>query len=147
MRLRSPGKVSEWLLIAADFPRTFYGLLAQRALGMDIAGPKPRQRLDRAQSQRLLADPAARRAVALLQTGERARAESELARLDGDGDEALAAALSALNDAAGFPAHAMRVPRGKSGGRQKVALPEGYLDDLSDATPPGAEAESTISGG
>jgi soluble lytic murein transglycosylase-like protein len=111
LRLRNPGKVSRWLLIAADFPRTFYGLLAQRALGMDIAGPKPRQRLDRAQSQRLLADPAARRAVALLQTGERARAESELARLDGDGDEALAAALSALNDAAGFPAHAMRLAR------------------------------------
>ena len=41
----------------------------------------------------------------------------------------------------------MRVPRGKSGGRQKVALPEGYLDDLSDATPPGAEAEDPASGG
>jgi soluble lytic murein transglycosylase-like protein len=111
LRLRNPGKVSEWLLIAADFPRTFYGLLAQRALGMDIDGPKPRQRLGRAQSQRLLADPAARRAVALLQAGERDRAESELARLDGDGDETLAAALSALNDAAGFPAHAMRLAR------------------------------------
>jgi soluble lytic murein transglycosylase-like protein len=111
LRLRSPGKVSQWLLIAADFPRTFYGLLAQRALGMDIAGPKPQQRLDRAQLQRLLADPAARRAIALLQAGERGRAESELARLDGDGDEALAAALSALNDAAGFPAHAMRLAR------------------------------------
>ena len=99
------------LLIAADFPRTFYGLLAQRALGMDIDGPKPRQSLDRAQSQRLLADPAARRAVALLRVGERSRAESELARLDGDGDEALAAALSALNDAAGFPAYALRIAR------------------------------------
>jgi len=111
LRLRNPGKVSEWLLIAADFPRTFYGLLAQRALGMDIAGPQPLARLDRAQSQRLLADPAARRAIALLQAGERARAESELARLDGDGDDTLAAALSTLNDAAGFPAQAMRIAR------------------------------------
>ncbi len=111
MRLRNPGKASEWLLLAADFPRTFYGLLAQRALGMEIDGPRLLARFDRAQSQRLLADPAARRAIALLQTGERARAESELARLDGDGDEGLAAALSALNDAAGFPAQAMRIAR------------------------------------
>jgi hypothetical protein len=41
----------------------------------------------------------------------------------------------------------MRVPRGKTAGTQKVALPEGYLDDLDDATPPGAEAEAADSGG
>lgn len=46
-----------------------------------------------------------------------------------------------------FPVCAMRVPRGKSGGTQKVALPEGYLDDRWDATPPGAEAEAANSGG
>ncbi len=28
-----------------------------------------------------------------------------------------------------FPAHSMRVPRGKTSGRQKVSLPEGFLDD------------------
>ena len=41
----------------------------------------------------------------------------------------------------------MRVPRGKTAGTQKVALPEGYLDDLDDATPPGIEAEAADSGG
>ena len=46
-----------------------------------------------------------------------------------------------------FPASVMRVPRGKTGGRRRVMLPEGYLDDLNDATPPGAEAESEFSGG
>ncbi len=46
-----------------------------------------------------------------------------------------------------FPPKAMRVPRGKSGGRQRVALPEGFLDDLEDDTPPPAEAEQAISGG
>ena len=111
LRLKHPGEVSDWLLIAADVPRTFYGLLARRALGMAIDGPKPRQGLARADAERLLADPAARRAIALLQAGERERAESELARLDGDGDQTLAAALSALNDAAGFPAQAMRIAR------------------------------------
>lgn len=48
-----------------------------------------------------------------------------------------------------FPPGAMRLPRGKRGGRQKVALPEGYLDDLHDATPPAAELADTaaVSGG
>ncbi|HVR70907.1 MAG TPA: tRNA dihydrouridine synthase DusB, partial [Vicinamibacteria bacterium] len=46
-----------------------------------------------------------------------------------------------------FPPDAMRVPRGKTAGRQTVALPAGYLEDLEDATPPGAEAETADSGG
>lgn len=49
-----------------------------------------------------------------------------------------------------FPPSAMRLPRGKRGGRQKVALPEGYLDDLADATPPAAELAASaqaVSGG
>jgi nifR3 family TIM-barrel protein len=46
-----------------------------------------------------------------------------------------------------FPPAAVRVSRGKSGGTQKVALPEGYLDHLQDATPPGPEAETADSGG
>ena len=48
-----------------------------------------------------------------------------------------------------FPPAAMRARRGKRGRRQKVALPEGYLDDLDDATPPVAELESAqaVSGG
>jgi nifR3 family TIM-barrel protein len=46
-----------------------------------------------------------------------------------------------------FPPSAMRVPRGKSSGTQVVSLPEGYLDDLDDSTPPGLEAEDATSGG
>ena len=46
-----------------------------------------------------------------------------------------------------FPANCVRVPRGKTGGTQKVALPEGYLADLADDTPPGPEAEDSLSGG
>jgi len=46
-----------------------------------------------------------------------------------------------------FPPAAMRVPRGKSSGRQRVVLPEGWLDDRDDPTPPGAEAEDATSGG
>ena len=46
-----------------------------------------------------------------------------------------------------YPPEAMRVPRGKTGGTQKVALPEGYLDHLDDDVPPGVEAEAADSGG
>jgi nifR3 family TIM-barrel protein len=46
-----------------------------------------------------------------------------------------------------FPPAALRVPRGKTSGTQKVALPEGWLDDPYDATSPGPEAESADDGG
>ena len=35
----------------------------------------------------------------------------------------------------------------RRGGTQKVALPEGYLDDLDERRPPGVEAELAESGG
>jgi nifR3 family TIM-barrel protein len=59
----------------------------------------------------------------------------------------LRAELKKLDRAEPFPAHALRVPRGKHGGTQRVALPEGYLDRLDDDTPPPPEAEDPASGG
>ena len=59
----------------------------------------------------------------------------------------LSEALAGVDGAQPFPPEAMRVARGKTGGVQKVALPEGYLDDLDDATPPGPAAEAADSGG
>jgi nifR3 family TIM-barrel protein len=59
----------------------------------------------------------------------------------------LPAILAKVDRSLPFPPEAMRVPRGKTGGTQKVALPEGYLDDLEDSTPPCAEAETADSGG
>lgn len=64
---------------------------------------------------------------------------SELMQLRSLAD--LEAVLSQLDAAERFPPSAMRVPRGKSGGSQVVALPDGYLDHLDDATPP-PEGES-----
>lgn len=59
----------------------------------------------------------------------------------------LRAALAGLNPALPFPPQAMRVPRGKKSGRQRVALPPGYLRQLDSATPPPREAEAALSGG
>jgi nifR3 family TIM-barrel protein len=55
--------------------------------------------------------------------------------------------LAAVDPALPYPPEAMRVRRGKTGGTQRVALPEGYLERLDDDTPPGAEAETADSGG
>jgi len=59
----------------------------------------------------------------------------------------LAEVLGSVDRSLPYPPEAMRVPRGKTAGTQKVALPEGYLDQLDDARPPGVEAEAADSGG
>jgi len=59
----------------------------------------------------------------------------------------LAAILADVDPALEFPVVGMRARRGKRGGRQRVALPEGFLDDRDDATLPGPEAEEAFSGG
>ena len=55
--------------------------------------------------------------------------------------------LAGIDRAESWPARGHLVRRGKRSGTQKVVLPEGYLDDLEDATPPDPEAEDPISGG
>jgi nifR3 family TIM-barrel protein len=59
----------------------------------------------------------------------------------------LDAILAELDPETPYPAEAMRVARGKHGGTQRVALPEGFLDRLDDDTPPGPEADDPGSGG
>jgi nifR3 family TIM-barrel protein len=56
-------------------------------------------------------------------------------------------ALAQIDATQPFPPSAMRVPRGKGSGTQAVSLPENYLLDRDDATPPGADAEDEFSGG
>jgi len=59
----------------------------------------------------------------------------------------LQSALQHIDASQPFPPSAMRVPRGKGSGTQAVSLPENYLLDRDDATPPGADAEDEFSGG
>ncbi len=41
-----------------------------------------------------------------------------------------------------FPERALRVPRGKTAGTQRVSLPHGYLESLHDDRPPHPDAEA-----
>jgi nifR3 family TIM-barrel protein len=53
--------------------------------------------------------------------------------------EELDAILAEGDPELAFPRIAMRAKRGKKGGRQRVVLPEGFRNDLQDATPPAVE--------
>ncbi|HEY6877364.1 MAG TPA: tRNA dihydrouridine synthase DusB [Polyangiales bacterium] len=61
----------------------------------------------------------------------------------------LEAALASADASTPFPPSAMRVPRGKASGRQRVQLPEGYLEQLDDDRPPTEEVSEAeeLSGG
>ena len=55
--------------------------------------------------------------------------------------------LAGLDHAQPFPPEAARMTRGHTGGPKAVTLPEGWLDDPDDPTPPSAAAEALTSGG
>ena len=63
-----------------------------------------------------------------------ARARGELVRARSVAE--IRAILAQLDPAEPFPANALRAHRAKGGRTQQVVLPEGYLDDLDDDTPP-----------
>ncbi|QDU85039.1 tRNA-dihydrouridine synthase C [Planctomycetes bacterium Pla163] len=65
-----------------------------------------------------------------------ARAREALVRVERLED--MVAAVGALDLDEPFPESALRANRGKGGRTQRVVLPEGYLDDLDDDTPPKA---------
>ena len=58
----------------------------------------------------------------------------------------LRAAIADFPDA-DFPVSALRTKRSHSGGPKRVALPDGWLDDVNDMTPLPADAGAVNSGG
>ncbi|MBI4183397.1 MAG: lytic transglycosylase domain-containing protein [Proteobacteria bacterium] len=105
---RRPLEYNRWLENAARHSRTFYGLLAQRQLGLDIRfdWDGPGRNVDFAALRRY---PNGERAIALVQAGETTRAERELRKLvpqlaPGESENVLAFA-----SLFGMPALAMRL--------------------------------------
>lgn len=100
-----PGAVAEGLEIAAEFPLTFYGQLALAQLGRhyrftwDIAAPSAEDF-----ARLTSADPAIRRAVALIEAGRVNEGDLEFRWINGRIDDALAEELLALEHALGLPA-------------------------------------------
>lgn len=111
LRLRQPAEMSRWLALAAEYPRTFYGLLARRALGIEANFDFTPPRFSRAMVESLMARPAGARALALLQVGKRDMAQRELLRMRDWNEPDTVDALLAVSDRAGLPALALKLAR------------------------------------
>ncbi len=109
LRLRNPAAMSAWLSRAAERPRTFYGLLARRALGIPLGFGFGHYPLSRARLDKLLAAPEGARGAALLQVGRHDLAIDELLRLGHWDRAAIAQSLLALGERANLPALAFRL--------------------------------------
>jgi len=106
---RNPVQVNRWLETAAQYPRTFYGLLAVSGLGLDKPFDWSLPETDLDHMAQLVASPYAERALALLQVGQHALAERELANVRHVDDDGVADALLALADAADLPRLSFRI--------------------------------------
>ena len=103
LKLRKPAEMSRWLTVASDYPRTFYGLLARRALGRDLQFTSHLGEIDTAELGRLQAIPEGGRALALTQVGRWDEAQRELQRLVQANDPNLTEALLTLSELVGMP--------------------------------------------
>jgi soluble lytic murein transglycosylase-like protein len=81
VRTRRPQLYVPWMLQAAQEPRTFYGLIARRVLGLAPGFAWEREVTGEAEGIALAETAAGWRALALLQIGQRDKAEAELRRL------------------------------------------------------------------
>lgn len=81
IRARHPGMHVPWLLQAAQEPRTFYGLMARRALGLTPGFAWHAEAGGEEGMAALIEIAGGWRAIALLQIGQTARAEAELRAL------------------------------------------------------------------
>jgi soluble lytic murein transglycosylase-like protein len=78
LKNRQPDQVSTWLGVAAQYPRTFYGQLARRALGLDPSFDWSAKPLTSAGVRAVAANGTGQRVLALLQVGEMGLAEDEM---------------------------------------------------------------------
>ncbi len=121
LRNHRPELFGYWLGIAAEHPRTFYGLLARRTLGVDAYLDFDTVPFTEVDADMLSTAPEGRRALALLQVGEPARAEAELRALAARAVPELLEALVAVADRANMPALSLQLAglAAESGGRHR----------------------------
>ena len=103
MQSGDPQKVVTLLNFAAEKEPSFYGLIAERMLGIDTQTGFADAILNQGDFNDLMAVPAAHRAVALWQIGENDYVGPELNRAFVDNNERLDPAMAALARAIGVP--------------------------------------------
>lgn len=105
----NPEKVNAMLGHAATYPRTFYGLLARKMLGLPNTFSWTTPELEQPALDTLAASPAGRRTLALLQVGEDRRAERDMRGLAGRSTPEVALGILALASRTNMPALAVRL--------------------------------------
>ena len=106
---RRPERVSRHLGIAASYPRTFYGLLANRALARTVEFAWEPPPLTDHDIDTVMRTPEVVRAIALTEAGQTGFAEMEMRRLRPGASLALGKAMLALATRIGLPASQLRV--------------------------------------
>lgn len=108
MKAGNVKQVSPWLERAVEYPRTFYGLVATRALGRNFDFNWDFPTFTKEYLEELQNVPAGARAIALNEAGQNHLAEAELLRIRPETDKMRDALLSYAGYA-GLPALAMRI--------------------------------------
>jgi soluble lytic murein transglycosylase-like protein len=109
LRAKRPQLVNYWLGLAAEHPRTFYGLLARRSLGHATWFNFEADPFTRQDAETLLGTDAGRRILALLEIGQNARAEREVRILANQAGPSLLPALVKVADRGNMPAVSLRL--------------------------------------
>ena len=104
-------RVNRWLAVAADHPRTFYGLLANAALGQRLPFVWEPPSVNLGDLQALVRSGPGARALMLVQLGRASRAEAELARVAANAGPELLRPLLTIASRAGMPSLATRLAR------------------------------------
>ncbi|TAN71486.1 MAG: lytic transglycosylase domain-containing protein, partial [Magnetospirillum sp.] len=132
---RRPEVVNHWLEVAATSSRTFYGLLARTELGYETQFSWETPPFTEGDADLLMRVPAARRALGLLQIGDRQSAEDELRKLYPSIGKAVRQSMLVLAYAGQMPALALRL--GGSLPRENGRLHDAAAFPVPDWTPQG----------
>ncbi len=106
---RRPQNVNRWLTVAAEHPRTFYGLLARHSLGLETDFDWEDPALDQRDMDALSRTPTGKRALALIQVGEVRRAERDLVNFPTTASPAVMRVMLALASRINMPGLALSV--------------------------------------
>jgi soluble lytic murein transglycosylase-like protein len=109
IKIRKPALYNRYLETASAYPRTFYGILARRLLGLELKYNWTSPPLETEALLELAKAPGGQRAISLLQIGEDKRAERELKQLFRTAKPELARAMMVVIDRAEMPSLAMRI--------------------------------------
>ena len=148
--LKDNSKALESAAILSESLGRYDDVAATQRNRLETLGKKatPKDFLDLAATHGALEEPDEESAA--IETGLRrfpgsARLRARLTRAHALSE--LSGILDGVNREEPFPPAAMRLPRGKTSGTQRVVLPEGYLDHLDVDGSPGPEAEPAVPGG